>query len=172
MENLGKKVGYLKGLMEGMDFSNDPSTGKLFGAMADLLGELSDRVESIEEMMDDLNDYVESIDDDLSELEGRNGSDEGFNFINDDEYEDEFYEEMDGAEDQLHVLGGSAATAEEESEVETLAGSICPECRRMFFVGLNDPEDAKYDCPHCGKVVSPEPLTPENAPIAQLSKDC
>lgn len=169
MENLGKKVGYLKGLMEGMDFSNDPSTGKLLGAMADLLGELSDRVESIEEMMDDLNDYVESIDDDLSELEGRSGSD-GMHF-GDDGFDDEFYDEMEDAEDQLHVLGGNAEAAEEEPEVETLAGSICPECRRMFFVGLNDPEDAKYDCPHCGKVVSPEPLTPENAPIAQLAKD-
>jgi len=168
MENLGKKVGYLKGLMEGMDFSNDPSMGKLFGAVADLLGELSDRVESIEEMMDDLNDYVESIDDDLAELEGRDGSD-GFR-ITDDDFEDEYYDELEGAEDQLHVLGGKAVE-EDEPEVETLAGSICPECKRMFFVGLNDPDEAKYNCPHCGKVVSPEPLTPENAPIAELAKD-
>jgi len=64
------------------------------------------------------------------------------------------------------VLGGSAPE-EADEDVETLAGSICPECRRMFFVGVNDPEDAKYDCPHCAKRVSPEPLTPENAPIAR-----
>ena len=112
MSDLGKKVGYLKGLMEGMDFSNDPSMGKLLGAMADLLGELSDRVEGVEELMDDLNDYVESIDDDLAELEGR-GGDDSFNFINDDEYEDEFYDEEDNAEDQLHVLGGSADAGDE-----------------------------------------------------------
>ena len=169
MNDLGKKVGYLSGLMEGMDFSNDPSMGKLFGAMADLLGELSDRVEGVEELMDDLNDYVESIDDDLAELEGR-GGDDSFNFINDDEYEDEFYDEEDNAEDQLHVLGGSA-DAGDEPEVETLAGSICPECMRMFFIGVSDPDDAKYECPHCGKTVSPEPLTPENAPIARPVMD-
>ena len=166
MSDLGKKVGYLKGLMEGMDFSDDPSKGKLFGAMAELLGSLSDRIEAIEELMEDLNDYVESIDDDLAELEGGRGSD-GFQFgDDDDDFDDEFYSEMEKGEDQLHVLGGNAE-ADPESDVETLAGSICPECRRMFFVGVNDPEDAKYDCPHCGKRVSPEPLTPENAPIAR-----
>lgn len=165
MENLGKKVGYLKGLMEGMDFSDDPSKGKLFGAMVDLLSELSDRVESIEELMDDLNDYVESIDDDLAELEGSRDSGD-FQFDDDDEFDDEFYGDMEKGEDQLHVLGGNAGEPAGE-DVETLAGSICPECKRMFFVGVNDPEDAQYDCPHCGKHVSPEPLTPENAPIAR-----
>ncbi|MBQ8506710.1 MAG: hypothetical protein IJ466_04690 [Clostridia bacterium] len=164
MENLGKKVGYLKGLMEGMDFSGDPSKGKLLDAMTDLLGNLADRVETIEELMDDLNDYVESIDDDLAELEGGNGA--GFNYNDDEDYEDEFYDNMGDTEDQLHVLGGKADDAPDE-EMETLAGSICPECKRMFFVGVNDPEDAKYDCPHCAKRVSPEPLTPENAPIAR-----
>ena len=163
MENLGKKVGYLKGLMEGMDFSGDPSMGKLANAMADLLGNLADRVETIEELMDDLNDYVESIDDDLAELEG--GREPGFQYNDDENYDDEFYDDMKGAEDQLHVLGGQPE--EDEEDVETLAGSICPECRRMFFVGVNDPEDAKYDCPHCGKRVTPEALTPENAPIAR-----
>jgi hypothetical protein len=42
---------------------------------------------------------------------------------------------------------------------------------RMFFVSLNDPEDAFYDCPHCGKRIQPLALTPENTPIAKLSLD-
>lgn len=174
MENLGKKVGYLKGLMEGMDFSEDPSKGKLLSAMAELLGVLSDRVEAIEELMDDLNDYVESIDDDLAELEGsRDGSAAQF----DDDFDDEFYDDMDKGEDQLHVLGGKAAPLDAameddamDADEETLAGSICPECGRMFFVGLEDGDDAQYDCPHCGKRVTPAPLTPENAPIARPVK--
>ena len=51
MDNLGKKVGYLKGLMEGIDFSEHPAHGKLFGAIADLLGDLSDRVEAMDELL-------------------------------------------------------------------------------------------------------------------------
>ena len=69
MSDLGKKVGYLKGLMEGMDFSGDPSKEKLLNTMADLMSELADRVEAMEELLDDLNDYVESIDDDLAMLD-------------------------------------------------------------------------------------------------------
>lgn len=166
MNGLGKKVGYLKGLMEGMDFSNDPSKEKLFNAMADLLGELSDRVESMEELLDDLNDYVESIDDDLADLEG--GREGNYRFM-DDENEDEFFDDSDEAEDHLHLLGGNADPAEEEGQ--TLAGAICPKCEKMFFVDARDPEDAQYACPHCGKHVTPAPLTPENAPIAKPEKD-
>jgi len=160
MDGLGKKVGYLKGLMEGMDFSGDPSGGKLFNAIADLLGDLSDRVVSMEELLDDLNDYVESIDDDLAELEG--GRESGFRF-QDDENEDDYPEEFEGGEDKLHLLGGKS----EEEDTEALAGALCPECSRMFFVNADDPEDARYTCPHCAKSIIPEPLTPENAPIAR-----
>ena len=162
MNDLSKKVGYLKGLMEGMDFSDDPSAGKLFNAMADLLSELSDRMLSMEELMDDLNDYVESIDDDLAELEG--GRNEGNMHFMDDDDEDEYLSDLQDSEDHLHLLGGKA---EEMEHTETLAGAICPECGKMFFVGTDDPEDATYVCPHCTKRITPAPLTPENAPIAR-----
>ena len=161
MNGLGKKVGYLKGLMEGMDFSGDPSQGKLFNALFEIINDLSDRVESMEELLDDLNDYVESIDDDLAELEGSRM--DGFG-ASEEEFFDEEYEDFDEGEDQLHLLGGGAP---EDDEQETLAGSICSECGRMFFVGMDDPEDAQYDCPHCGKRIAATPLTAENAPIAQ-----
>ena len=162
MDGLGKKVGYLKGLMEGMDFSNDPSSEKLFKVIVDLMGDVSDRVSALEELMDDLNDYVESIDDDLSELE--NERDGNFRFM-DDENEDEYFDDTDENEDRLHLLGGKAD--EDEIEAETLAGAVCPDCGRMFFVGAEDPEDALYRCPHCGSRVTPDPLTPENAPISR-----
>ena len=126
----------------------------------DLMSELGDRVMSIEEMLDDLNDYVESIDDDLALLEG--GHEGGAGFM--DDGDDDFMDEMDEGEDQLHLLGGNAAP---EEEAQTLSGAICPECEKMFFVDAADPEDAEYDCPHCGKRISPDPLTPENAPIAK-----
>ena len=164
MEGLGKKVGYLKGLMEGMDFSADPSQGKLFDALFEIVNDLSDRMESMEELLEDLNDYVESIDDDLAELEGSAGSFDAA----DEEYFDEDYEEFDDGEDNFKIVDGAA---EDEDDHETLAGSICSECGRMFFVGMDDPEDAKYDCPHCGKRISVTPLTAENAPIAKPVED-
>lgn len=160
MENLGKKVGFLKGLMESVDLTDRGTEGKLIAAMVDLLGELSDRVEATEELIDDLNEYVESIDDDLSALEGEEGA--GFGSANDDA--DEFEDDLESAEDQLHLLGGGSDEAE---DAEPLAGSVCPECGAIFFISADDPEDAEYICPRCGARVAPNPLTPENAPVVK-----
>lgn len=167
MENLGKKVGFLKGLMEGMEFDASTANGKLMAGIIDLLGELSDRVETMDELLDDLNDYVESIDDDLSELEGeRDGDDMPDDFFGDDD-DEEFEGDFDDGEDQLHLLHPGEDAFDEYEEEEALAGNLCPECDRMFFTSLEDPEDAEYICPHCGKRIQPAPLTPENAPIAR-----
>ena len=163
MEGLGKQAGYIKGLIEGMNFDTDPAQGKLLGAMADLLGELSDRVEAAEELVDDLNDYVESIDDDLSRLENENGDgdddDDLFDIFGDDDFSDDA---QDG-EEHLHLLSGS----DDADEAQTMGGCICPECGGIFFVGMDDPKDARYICPHCQRNILPKPLTPENAPMAK-----
>ncbi len=165
MENLGKRVGYLKGLLEGMDLDKDTANGKLMVGIVELLGDLSDRVEALDELMNDLNDYVESIDDDLSELEGERGADD---FMEDDEDED--YDDAFGSgEDQLHLLHPAEA-AEDDGE-EALAGNLCPKCSRMFFTALEKDEGAEYICPHCGERVRPLPLTPDNAPIAKPAED-
>ena len=164
MENLGKKVGFLKGLMEGMSFDQDSANGKLMSGIVDLLGDLSDRVEAIDELLEDLNDYVESIDEDLTELEGAHEEDlDGFF---DEDEDDGDYDDMlfDDSEDKLHLLRPAESAEEEE---DSLAGNLCPECHAMFVTSLKDPEGAEYVCPNCGKRVRPLPLTPDNAPVAK-----
>ena len=136
--------------------------------LAMLLGELSDRVEAIDELLDDLNDYVESIDDDLSELEGDRGDD--FDLFGDDDEDEDFDDAFGEGEDQLHLLRPAQSAAEEDGE-EALAGNLCPKCSRMFFTALDDGEEAEYVCPHCGERVKPLPLTPDNAPIAKPADD-
>ena len=82
MNDTGKKVGYLKGLLEGMQSDADSPNGKLLAGIVELLGDLSDRADAVDELLDDLNDYVESIDDDLSAMEGE---DSDFDFLDDDD---------------------------------------------------------------------------------------
>ena len=164
MENLGKKVGFLKGLMEGMSFETDTANGKLMAGIVDLLGDLSDRVENIDELLEDLNDYVESIDEDLTVLEG--AWDDDMDELFDDEDDEDFDDVMfDSHEDKLHLLRPSLSEAPQEEE--SLAGNLCPKCSRMFFTSLNDPEGSEYICPNCKKQVKPVPLNPENAVIAK-----
>ena len=177
MNSLGKKAGYLKGLMEGLSFS-DPAQEKVMQAMADLLGDLCDRVEAVDDLLDDLNDYVESIDDDLAELEG--DRDDEFHMIDDDEFEDDYLDDMDNASDRLHLIGGKDDAEREDSDDDAdadededgaIAGAVCPDCGQPFFVSLDDPEGARYVCPHCSHRVTPELLTPENAPVAKPVED-
>ncbi len=161
MENLSKKVGYLKGLMEGMSFDGDSAQGKLLSGIVELVGDLSDRVEAMDDLLDDLNDYVESIDEDLTELEGAR-DDELEDYFDDDE--DDFDDAFDGGEDKLHLLRPAREDAPDE---ESLAGNLCPKCSRMFFTSLKDADGSEYVCPHCGETVKPVALTPDNAPIAR-----
>ena len=153
MSDLGKKVGYLKGLMEGMDLSGDPSRGKLLSAMADLLSEISDRVESMEELLDDLNDYVESIDDDLSELEGMHDEDDDFGSF--DGYEDE---------EPLRLIKNDVSAPE-----KVMLPVRCPDCAAVFLI--SGAPSGRYVCPVCGKKVAPQRLTEKNTPIAKSAED-
>lgn len=170
MNSLGKKTGYVKGLLEGLTFS-DPAQEKLLQAIVDLLGEICDQVESMDDMLDELNDYVESIDDDLSELEDER--DDDFHSLDDDDFEDEDYLDDAATPDRLHLIGGKADEDDEEDDEddEDLDAVLCPDCLQPFFVTWDDPEDAVYVCPHCGHKVIPTPLTLENAPIARRLTD-
>lgn len=161
MHDTGKKVGYLKGLLENADFGNPSTAAKLFSGVVDLLGDLSDRIDVVDEILDDLNDYVESIDDDLSVLEGSEPAASPFSYSDEDEEDDDFEDDFDH-EDQLHLLRTEPRS---EAAIQPLVPSICPECGRAFLVHLSSPSDARYACPHCSAVVPAVPLSPENAPI-------
>ena len=164
MENLGKKVGFLKGLMEGMSFDTESANGKLMAGIVGLLGDLSDRVEAIDDLLEDLNDYVESIDEDLTQLEG--ARDDDMDGLFDDDDDDDDFDDMmfNSGEDKLHLLRPAPSEAAAE---DSLAGPLCPECHAMLFTSLNDPAAAVSVCNNCKKQVRPVPLSPENAVVAK-----
>ena len=170
MNDTGKKVGYLKGLLEGLPADEGSVNGKLIAGIVDLLGDLVERTDVMDELINDLNDYVESIDDDLSALEDADGAETDFSFSSDDgDGDEDFDDDFDGAEDQLHLL--HTENSSDDDMEGSLAGALCPECQRMFFISYYDPSDALYLCPHCSKKIRPVPLSPENAPIAHPVED-
>ncbi len=165
MNDTSKKAGYLKGLLDSMVLDEAKPGDKLLKGIVDLLGNLCDRADEVDELLDDLNDYVESIDDDLTALESESDG-RDFRLFDDEEdedFDDEDDDDVDFTEDQLHILRPERHEVEEEA----LAGVLCPQCKRMFFVSLNDPEGSEYVCPHCALTISPEPLTPENTPVVR-----
>lgn len=162
MNDTGKKVGYLKGLLEGMQSDADSPNSKLLAGIVELLGDLSDRADAVDELLDDLNDYVESIDDDLSAMEGE---DSDFDFLDDDDDDGDFDDDDDGfdAEDHLHLFHPDAG----HGGKRTVA--LCAKCGKPF--GIEDGWETDYICPHCGQRTAPSPITPQNAPDAEPVED-
>ena len=97
MNDTDKKIGYLKGLLEGLPADDGSVSGKLIAGIVDLLGDLVERTDVMDELINDLNDYVESIDDDLSALEDADGAGSDFSYPADDEEDEDFDEDFEGA---------------------------------------------------------------------------
>ncbi len=124
MENIAKKVAYLKGLFDGMNFDAASNEGKLFSAIIDVLDDIA-----IE--MEDMVDQLDTVDQDLGDLEE-------YVYEEDDDFCDGDCEGCDGCdfeEDDLY-------------EIE------CPACHKVvpFDPELLD-EDDSFECPVCGTVI-------------------
>ena len=168
MANLDDKIGFIRGLIEGKEIGPDDPKAKLYTALADALEGILGELEDVRDGLSELNDFVESIDEDLEDLEAAmEGDEHGSNLAEDDEDYDEIEDiedRMPKTDSSLHVLRSDA-----NGNGQALAGSICPECGKLFFVPLEElrEENELYACPHCHKPVDFTPLTPENAPIAR-----
>ena len=66
---ISEKVAYLKGLMEGMNLNADSNEGKLFRAIAGVLGEDALEVEDLTDEEMELGDGLDVVSDDLGDVE-------------------------------------------------------------------------------------------------------
>lgn len=69
MTDISSKVGYIRGLMDGLKLNKDDDTVKVLTAITDALYEITHEVQKLRDEYTELNDYVQQIDDDLAELE-------------------------------------------------------------------------------------------------------
>ena len=168
MAKLSEQVGYIRGLIASMELEQDSPNAKLLAALADALENVAGELGDLRDDMTELNDFVESIDEDLEDLEATVDGDAR------DAYADE-EDDFDGEDDlDAHYAADSGLrvlTSEGKGEEGSvpLAGSVCSECGKVFFVPLSEikEENELYTCPHCHKPVDFTPLGPDNAPIAK-----
>lgn len=125
-----EKIGYLKGLADGVGFDKTTNEGKIIAALLDMVDLLANRVVELEQDVMDLNDYCEELDEDLGCVEELLYDDED----EDDELCDGDCEGCDGCDDY---------DMEDTYEVE------CPTCHETIcFDESLDPSD--LTCPACG----------------------
>jgi DNA-directed RNA polymerase subunit delta len=133
MEDLNSRMGYLRGLSEGLGINDDTKEGKIIRQLISFLDDIVESVQSMQEDYDELFSYVEAIDEDLTDLE--NG------FFEDDD-DDEDYEDDDDYE--------------EDDDYDVSFTVECPECRQEVAIDediLEDEESLEVLCPNCGRVV-------------------
>ena len=128
-----EKVAYLKGLMEGMKLDKESDEGKLFAAIADILGDIVEDIEDVASDLYDLGEDVDTISDDLGDVEDFLAGEGDWADDEDDEDWDE--EEEDEDEDPLFF------------EV------TCPACEQTITVDEDVLNLGTIQCPNCGEMM-------------------
>ena len=119
--NTTESLGYLKGLLDGLDFDADKKDTKMFKAIVEVLENIIKDIDDVNEDMDLLAEQVDGIDDDLAEVE-------------------DYLAECDecDCEDCEDCEGGEYAVT-------------CPACGEEFTVDEDTVMEGGIECPACGE---------------------
>ena len=121
-----ESLGYLKGLIEGLDLGDNKKETKVFSAIVDVLSNIVEDIDDMTDGVEMLADQVDAVDEDLADLE---------EYVYDD-YDDEC--DCDDCCDDDDE-------DEEEFEVE------CPLCNTPFTVDAETALNGTVPCPNCGE---------------------
>jgi DNA-directed RNA polymerase subunit delta len=150
MDDLNSKLGYLRGLADGLGINDETKEGKVIQQMIALLDEIGRSLEELKGDYEELFSYVEAIDQDLTELEDELLEDDDDDDYDDDDYDDYNDDDYDDDDDD---------DDDEESAFDDTDVSFtveCPECHQEVIIDediLEDEESFEVLCPTCGRVV-------------------
>lgn len=120
-----ESLGYLKGLIEGLELGDNKKETKVFNAIVDVLSHLVEDVDDMTQGMELVADQLDAVDADLAEVEdtvyGDGNKDESCECCGDDE--------------------------QQEFEVE------CPLCNTPFKVDEETALNGTIPCPNCGEML-------------------
>jgi len=141
MEDLQTKLGYLRGLMQGLGVNEETKEGQVINQVVMILNELVDQVQEIREDHEELFSYVEAIDEDLAILEDSIENQQANMGNHNRELAAYDYGEDIYSSDEGYEIGFAVE---------------CPECREEVTIDedvLEDEEALEVLCPSCGRVV-------------------
>lgn len=132
MSAIKEKAAYLRGLLEGLDFSENSREKVLWEGLINFCGEIADEMEALEENQNEFAEYIEAVDEDLSVLE---------------KY---FYNNADESDSDEVVFTNDCGCGckDEESVIEL----ECPRCQEELYF-TDETGDYEVVCPECGEVV-------------------
>lgn len=120
-----ESLGYLKGLLDGLDLDENKKETKVIKAIIDVLENLTEDIEDMTEGLELVGEQIDAVDDDLAELE---------EYVYDDCDCDC---DCDCCDDDEYA----------EYEIE------CPACHTEITVDEDTVMQGKFECPSCGEVL-------------------
>lgn len=69
MENISKRIEYLRGLMDGMQYDESSKEGNIFCSILAILDEMNDTIDDLYSYQDEVAEQVDLIDEDLAAIE-------------------------------------------------------------------------------------------------------
>ena len=118
-------MGYLKGLLDGLDLDENKKETKVFKAIVDVLTNLTEDVDDMTEGMELLAEQIDGVDDDLADLE---------EYVYDDDDDD---------------CCGCDCCGDDDDEYEV----TCPNCGEDIVVDYDTVMEGNFECPNCGETL-------------------
>lgn len=142
MEDIKTKVGYIRGLADGLGLDDSTREGKILIHIIELLDQVTDSLEELQTNYDELFEYAESIDEDLTDMETDFYDDDDEDDDDDDDDEEGFTIECPNCREAVYI---DDDILDDEEDLEVL----CPSCGEVVLVSdedlLEDEEDVELD---------------------------
>lgn len=123
-----ESLGYLKGLLDGMDLDESKKETKIYRAMIGVLENLAEDVNDLTDGVEMMADQLDAVDEDLGDVE---------EYLYGDEDDDDC--DCDCCDDDEDEC--------QEFEIE------CPACHETFVVDEDTVLDGSMECPACGETL-------------------
>ena len=145
-----EKAAYLKGLTEGLGISPDSKEGKLWGALNELLSDMSHEIEDLQASNLDFAEALDDISEDLTYLEELT--------CDLDMPEDMMDEEGCSGDCSSFLLDCGAEDEDEEDDEELSYDGVmyevtCPVCGEEIAFDEDTLSEGSTTCPGCGETL-------------------
>lgn len=129
--NLGDKMSYLRGMIDGMELDlTTTKEGKVLAQLLEVMQETVLYVTDLQDQVDELTELCESLDEDLGDVEAE--------IFGEDEYEAE--EEADDLD-------------YDEDDDEDLYEAVCPNCHNTIVLADSVLDEGTMHCPCCNELL-------------------
>lgn len=127
-----ERLGYLKGLIEGIDLDTGKKEGKAIMAIVDVLADIVDDLDDMTEGLELLAEQIDAVDEDLADVE---------DYLAEDDYDDFDCCDCDDCCD-----------FDDDDECATFEIE-CPYCKTPFTVDEDTVLEGHMNCPNCGEAL-------------------